>query len=40
MALNLGFNLDSSAYVNAGLISQEEAEVRNIAWWGCYTLDK
>lgn len=40
MAVNLGLNCDCSRWVAAGLISDEEEEVRKIAWWGCYSLDK
>ncbi|KAL1864712.1 hypothetical protein Daus18300_007514 [Diaporthe australafricana] len=40
MAFNLGLNLDCSKWVATGLISAEEAEVRKVAWWGCYVVDK
>ncbi|KAH6871801.1 nitrogen assimilation transcription factor nit-4 [Thelonectria olida] len=39
MALNLGLNIDCSPWVTSGLISEDEAEVRKVTWWGCYTLD-
>jgi hypothetical protein len=40
MAYNIGLNMDCSSWVASGHISEEEAEVRNVTWWGCYTLDK
>ncbi|KAH7305298.1 fungal-specific transcription factor domain-containing protein [Stachybotrys elegans] len=40
MAFNIGLHLDSSKWVESGLITTEEEEVRRVAWWGCYTLDK
>lgn len=40
MAMNLGMHLDCSLCVSEGLLSVEEAEVRNVTWWGCYVLDK
>ncbi|OGM42570.1 hypothetical protein ABOM_007965 [Aspergillus bombycis] len=40
MAFNLGLNLDCSSWVPTAHISGLEAEVRKVAWWGCYTLDK
>lgn len=40
MAFNLGLNLDCSKWVATSLISAEEAEVRKVAWWGCYVVDK
>ncbi|BCS29525.1 fungal specific transcription factor domain-containing protein [Aspergillus puulaauensis] len=40
MAYNLGLNLDCASWVAAGMISEQDAEVRRITWWGCYKLDK
>ncbi|KAJ9426021.1 fungal-specific transcription factor domain-containing protein [Fusarium oxysporum] len=40
MALNLGLNIDCSQWVTSGLISEDEAEVRKVTWWGCFVLDK
>ncbi|GJC92669.1 ATP-dependent DNA helicase pif1 [Colletotrichum higginsianum] len=40
MAINLGMHLDCSPCVSEGTLSAEEAEVRNVTWWGCYVLDK
>ncbi|KAH7239631.1 nitrogen assimilation transcription factor nit-4 [Fusarium solani] len=40
MALSLGLHIDCSQWVASGLISQDEAEVRKVTWWGCYTVDK
>ncbi|KAH0275263.1 hypothetical protein KCU91_g4687, partial [Aureobasidium melanogenum] len=39
MAHNLGLHIDCSAWVAAGLISEEEAEVRKVTWWGCFVVD-
>ncbi|KAG9953639.1 hypothetical protein KCU85_g1154, partial [Aureobasidium melanogenum] len=39
MAHNLGLHMDCSAWVAAGLISEEEAEVRKVTWWGCFVVD-
>ncbi|KAE8133577.1 fungal-specific transcription factor domain-containing protein [Aspergillus pseudotamarii] len=40
MAFNLGLNLDCSNWVTTAHMSELDAEVRKVAWWGCYTLDK
>lgn len=40
IAYNLGLNLDCQTWVNQQKISEEEAEIRRITWWGCYLLDK
>ncbi|KAI9162840.1 FAD-containing monooxygenase EthA [Paramyrothecium foliicola] len=40
MAFNLGLNLDMSSWVKSGSISEFEAEVRSVTWWGCFRLDK
>ena len=40
MAYNLGLNLDCSPWVQRGQISKLEEEVRKVAWWGCYLVDK
>ncbi|EQB46707.1 hypothetical protein CGLO_14232 [Colletotrichum gloeosporioides Cg-14] len=40
MAMNLGMHLDCSLCLSEGTLSAEEAEVRNVTWWGCYVLDK
>lgn len=40
MAFNLGLHLDCSRCVTSGLLTQEDAEARNVTWWGCYVLDK
>ncbi|KAF4837627.1 ATP-dependent DNA helicase PIF1 [Colletotrichum siamense] len=40
MAMNLGMHLDCSSCLSEGTLSAEEAEVRNVTWWGCYVLDK
>lgn len=40
MAHNLGLHMDCSAWVKAGLITEDEAEVRTVTWWGCFVVDK
>lgn len=40
MAMNMGMHLDCSLCLSEGTLSAEEAEVRNVTWWGCYVLDK
>lgn len=40
IAYNLGLNLDCQKWVDEGKISEEQAEIRRITWWGCYLLDK
>lgn len=40
MAHNLGLHMECSGWVAAGLISEEEAEVRKVTWWGCFVVDK
>ena len=40
MAFNLGLNLDCSKWVSDGLLSEKDIEVRKVAWWGSYILDK
>ncbi|KAJ5876720.1 hypothetical protein N7455_000185 [Penicillium solitum] len=40
MAYNLGLHIDPSQWVNSGSLTAEEAELRSIAWWGCYMIEK
>ncbi|OJJ42372.1 hypothetical protein ASPZODRAFT_105265 [Penicilliopsis zonata CBS 506.65] len=40
IAYNLGLHLDCTPWRNQNQISEEQAEIRRIAWWGCYLLDK
>ncbi|KAJ9149483.1 Fungal-specific transcription factor domain-containing protein [Pleurostoma richardsiae] len=40
MAFNLGLHLDCSRWCKEGYFTEEAAEVRKVAWWGCYILDK
>lgn len=40
MAMNLGLHSDCSTYASTGMISEEDVEARNIAFWGIYVLDK
>ena len=40
LAFDLGLHLDVSAHVSDGTISQLEADVRAVAFWGAYTMDQ
>jgi hypothetical protein len=40
MAYNLGLNVESDEWLKSGLITEEDSEVRKVAWHGCWTLDK
>ncbi|KAK4938766.1 hypothetical protein LTR10_020869 [Elasticomyces elasticus] len=40
IAYNLGLNLDCYHWVQRSQISTTEEEVRKVAWWGCYLVDK
>ncbi|KAE8365648.1 fungal-specific transcription factor domain-containing protein [Aspergillus caelatus] len=40
MAYTLGLHTDSHQWVESGRITAEEAEIRSIAWWGCYMIEK
>jgi hypothetical protein len=40
MAMNLGLQSDCTSYAAKGLVSEEDVEARNIAFWGVYVLDK
>ncbi|KPM41104.1 hypothetical protein AK830_g5456 [Neonectria ditissima] len=40
MAMNLGLQSDCTSYASKGLVSEEDVEARNVAFWGVYVLDK
>ncbi|PYI11002.1 hypothetical protein BO78DRAFT_466665 [Aspergillus sclerotiicarbonarius CBS 121057] len=40
MAYNLGLHIDPHLWVSSGTMAPEEAELRSIAWWGCYMIEK
>ncbi|KAL5334411.1 fungal-specific transcription factor domain-containing protein [Aspergillus crustosus] len=40
IAYNLGLNHDCTEWVRQGKITEDEAEIRKITWWGCFLLDK
>lgn len=40
IAYNLGLNHDCTDWVRQGKITEDEAEIRKITWWGCFLLDK
>ncbi|KAM5386429.1 hypothetical protein ACJZ2D_000392 [Fusarium nematophilum] len=40
MAMNLGLQSDCTSYASKGLVSEEDVEARNVAFWGIYLLDK
>ncbi|KAL3264982.1 hypothetical protein ABHI18_000259 [Aspergillus niger] len=39
MAYNLGLHIDPHLWVSSGFMASEEAELRSIAWWGCYMIE-
>ncbi|KAF4610390.1 hypothetical protein G7Y89_g15729 [Cudoniella acicularis] len=40
MAFGLGLHSDCSEYVRLGILSPEDADARNVTWWGIYVLDR
>ncbi|RDH27426.1 fungal-specific transcription factor domain-domain-containing protein [Aspergillus welwitschiae] len=40
MAYNLGLHIDPHLWVSSGFMASEDAELRSIAWWGCYIIEK
>lgn len=40
MAYNLGLHVDPSKWVESGHLTEEDASIRSIAWWGCYMVEK
>lgn len=40
LAFDLGLHLDVSSHVADGTISQAEADLRAVVFWGAYTLDQ
>jgi hypothetical protein len=40
MAHTLGLNVDCSSLVTSGQITKLGEEVRRVAWWGCFLVDK
>ncbi|GKZ53002.1 hypothetical protein AnigIFM49718_003656 [Aspergillus niger] len=40
MAYNLGLHIDPHLWVSSGFMASEDAELRSIAWWGCYMIEK
>ncbi|CRG88784.1 Nitrogen assimilation transcription factor nirA [Talaromyces islandicus] len=40
MAYNLGLHVDPSKMVQRGFLTTQAAEIRSIAWWGCYLVEK
>jgi hypothetical protein len=40
LAFDLGLHIDMSPYVANGSISEVEADVRRMVFWGAYTLDQ
>lgn len=39
MAYSLGLHTDTHQCVESGRLTTEEAEIRSIAWWGCYVIE-
>ncbi|PYH79255.1 hypothetical protein BO82DRAFT_289237 [Aspergillus uvarum CBS 121591] len=40
MAYTLGLHTDSRPWVESGRLTAEDAEIRSVAWWGCYLIEK
>ncbi|KAL3479542.1 fungal-specific transcription factor domain-containing protein [Aspergillus californicus] len=40
MAYNLGLHIDPLPWVASEVMTAEEAELRSVAWWGCYMIEK
>lgn len=40
MAYTLGLHIDPRQWIEFGRLSAEDAEIRSIAWWGCYMIEK
>ncbi|PYH34892.1 uncharacterized protein BO87DRAFT_358019 [Aspergillus neoniger CBS 115656] len=40
MAYNLGLHINPHLWVSSGSMTPDEAELRSIAWWGCYMIEK
>lgn len=40
MAFSLGLHSDCSEYVRQGVLSTDDADARNVTWWGVYVLDR
>lgn len=39
LATDLGLHMDPSHLVDSGVVSQEEADMRCLTFWGCYVKD-
>ncbi|RAH47305.1 Zn(II)2Cys6 transcription factor [Aspergillus brunneoviolaceus CBS 621.78] len=40
MAYTLGLHTDPRPWVESGRLPAEDAEIRSVAWWGCYMIEK
>ncbi|GLB01635.1 hypothetical protein AtubIFM57258_000044 [Aspergillus tubingensis] len=40
MAYNLGLHINPHLWVSSGSMTPDEVELRSIAWWGCYMIEK
>lgn len=40
MAYSLGLHSDCTHYVPQGILSADDADARNVAWWGVYVIDR
>lgn len=40
MALEMGYHLDCSSWVEKNLMSQEEADMRKTTFWGCFVFER
>ncbi|KAL3419467.1 nitrogen assimilation transcription factor nit-4 [Phlyctema vagabunda] len=40
MAFSLGLHSNCTEYIPKGVLSNDDAEARNVAWWGSYVIDR
>lgn len=40
MAYSLGLHVNPNQWVESGHFTVENAEIRSIAWWGCYMIER
>lgn len=40
MAYSLGLHVNPKQWVESGHFTVENAEIRSIAWWGCYMIER
>lgn len=40
LSFDLGLHVDCTPYVQAGIITDIEAEARRVAFWGCFVVNQ